>query len=531
VATIDFSARKLPPGVDERAFAEAVDALADALGAEHVLTDPHDLLGYRDPYAIVAPEHFAPSAVVRPGSVEEVQAVVRIANDYTLPLWTVSTGRNNAYGGAAPRLPGSVILDLGRMNRILEVNEKFGYALVEPGVSYFDLYAYLQEYDIKLWCDVPDLGWGSVIGNTLDRGVGYTPYGDHLMMQCGMEVVLPDGDLLRTGMGAVPGSTAWQLFPYGFGPVQDPLFTQSNYGIVTKMGIWLMPAPPAYQAYMIAFEREEDLEPFVDILRPLRMNMVVQNVPSVRHVLLDAATIEPKTRYHDGKGPVPDSVIREIMADQDLGFWNFYGALYGPPPIIDAFYGVIRDAFSQIPGARFFKPEDRPGRNGHVLRSRAQIMAGIPNLDELELLKWTGPTGGHIDFSPVSPADGKDAMKQYEMVRDRCLEHGSDYVSTFVIGMREMHHICLMLFDTADPEDRDRTLALCRVLVEDAAKLGYGEYRTHLALMDDIAATFNFNDNAMLRFNERIKDALDPNGIIQPGKSGIWPARLRGRGL
>ena len=59
------------------------------------------------------------------------------------------------------------------MNRILEVNEKSAYALVEPGVSYFDLYRYIQEKGLKLWVDVPDPGWGSPVGNSLDRGGGY----------------------------------------------------------------------------------------------------------------------------------------------------------------------------------------------------------------------------------------------------------------------------------------------------------------------------------------------------------------------
>ena len=58
--------------------------------------------------------------------------------------------------------------------------------------------------------DCPDLGWGSVVGNTLDRGFGYTPYGDHFMWQTGMEVVLPQGEVMRTGMGAVPGSNTWR---------------------------------------------------------------------------------------------------------------------------------------------------------------------------------------------------------------------------------------------------------------------------------------------------------------------------------
>ena len=61
-------------------------------------------------------------------------------------------------------------------------------------------------------------------------------------MQCGMEVVLANGDVLRTGMGGVKGDKAWQVFKWGYGPTLDGMFTQSNYGICTKMGFWLMPA-------------------------------------------------------------------------------------------------------------------------------------------------------------------------------------------------------------------------------------------------------------------------------------------------
>jgi FAD/FMN-containing dehydrogenase len=81
---------------------------------------------------------------------------------------------------AAPRVPGSVAIDLGRnMNKILEVNTEDAYALVEPGVTFFDLHEYLVEHNLreKVWLDVPDVGGGSIIGNAVERGVGYTPYG------------------------------------------------------------------------------------------------------------------------------------------------------------------------------------------------------------------------------------------------------------------------------------------------------------------------------------------------------------------
>jgi FAD/FMN-containing dehydrogenase len=98
------------------------------------------------------------------------------------------------------------------MNKIIEVNAEYGYAVVEPGVSFFDLYEEIQRRGLDLWPSCPAIGWGSVIGNTLDRGFGYTPNGEHPQSQCGLEVVLPNGDLLRTGMGAMKDSSLFALY-------------------------------------------------------------------------------------------------------------------------------------------------------------------------------------------------------------------------------------------------------------------------------------------------------------------------------
>jgi 4-cresol dehydrogenase (hydroxylating) len=98
------------------------------------------------------------------------------------------------------------------MKKIIEVNEEYAYAIVEPGVSFFDLYEYIQEHKMKLWMSCPALGWGSIVGNCLDRGFGYTPTGEHSQQQCGMEVVLPDGKVVRTGMGALKPQSTWPLY-------------------------------------------------------------------------------------------------------------------------------------------------------------------------------------------------------------------------------------------------------------------------------------------------------------------------------
>src|ERR1700710_880865 len=133
---------RTPPGITAATFDAAISQFQKVVGDRWVFTADEDTRLYRDAYSpfLGEPEERWASAAVAPANVEEVQAVVRAANHFKIPLYTISTGRNLGYGGSAPAYSGSVVLDLKRMNRILEISEEYAYALVEPGVSYFDLY-------------------------------------------------------------------------------------------------------------------------------------------------------------------------------------------------------------------------------------------------------------------------------------------------------------------------------------------------------------------------------------------------------
>ena len=167
----------LPPGLTASRLKSAMRQFEAIVGAQYVFADALDRHTYADKFA-VDDSHHVPLGAVAPVSVEEIRAIVRVAAEHRVPLWPISRGKNLGYGGSAPQLSGSLVLDLSRMKRI-EVDETNGTVLLEPGVGFYDLYDYLQSKGIKLWLSVPGNSWGSVAGNALDRGAGYTPDGEH----------------------------------------------------------------------------------------------------------------------------------------------------------------------------------------------------------------------------------------------------------------------------------------------------------------------------------------------------------------
>jgi 4-cresol dehydrogenase (hydroxylating) len=522
------SGAPLPPGVAEADFQRALDAFAAIVGRDALVSGEGATHSWLDPFAPGDALAHAPSAVVMPSDVDEIRALLTVANRYRVPLWTVSTGRNFAYGGASPRLAGSVVLDLHRMNRILEIDETRAFALVEPGVSYYDLHLAIRQRGLRLWLDPPAAGWGSVMGNTLERGFGTTPYGDHAATQCGLEVMLANGELVRTGMGAMEASRDWQVFRPGFGPSYDAMFMQSNFGIVTKLGVWLMPEPEGYMIFRYAFRRDDDLERVVETLRPLKLDGTIQSNAVIESAVRWAAGVSVRSQWYRGEGAMPEAAIEAMARKIDIGRWNLRFGLYGPEALVKARRDVIHQRFSAIPGATLF---ELPYRAADIEPTgggdRSQV--GIPNMEAFNLLNWRGGSGAHVDFSPVCALTGADALSQYRMVRERAAQYGFDYYGGFTASERAMHHVFAAIFDRDDPKQVRAAGELMRALIADAGAAGYGQYRAHLSFMDLAASQYGFNDHALMRLSTAIKEMLDPNGILSPGKQGIWPKRY-GRG-
>ena len=531
----------LPPGVSEKVFGQAIRRFEGVVGKEWVFTSDEDVRLYRDAYTPLWHEgdEKVASAAVAPDSAEQVQAVVRIANELRIPLYAISTGRNLGYGGSAPVLSGSVVLDLKRMNRILDVDERNASALVEPGVNYFDLYRYIRDKGLKLWIDCPDPGWGSVIGNALDHGAGYTmnPYRDHFGAHCGMEVVLGTGDLVRTGMGALPGAKTWQQYRYGFGPYVDGMFSQSNFGVVTKMGIWLMPQPEAYLEGIVNARRHDDIIPLVDILSYL-MNSSINNAgTNLQSPLRFAASQKPEvqallTRDDDEA----KQALNKFAADNKLPFWTNILKFYGPEDVVKAQWAYAKKRFAAaIPDVDLHDGASYrfPLTDEQIRQVRDESVFGIPSLSIFSIgaRSATNPTpsSGHLWFSPVIPMTGEAVLESQRVLAKVLQDYGgktivnvfpqSYHPRTFVIlvGFPVMHDVA------ANRGVRD----VFRKLIEVAGQHGWGEYRTHTVFMDDCARVYSFNDHALLHLHERIKDAVDPNGILSAGRYGIWPKHLR----
>jgi 4-cresol dehydrogenase (hydroxylating) len=490
--------------------AHFLDEVGRRVGDVEIVTGAACATRYRDPFALV-PSAGA-EAAIRPGSASSVQAIVQIANTFGAALWPISRGENLGYGGAAVS-DKCIVLDLMRMNRILEVNVPDGFCLLEPGVSFVELFEHLEAHDIPLWLSVPGYGLGSVVGNALERGVGNSPYGDHAAQICGLEVVLGNGDLIRTGMGALSGSGMWQRQKTALGPRLDELFVQSNLGVVTKMGLWLMPEPEASVVVDVEIEERETLGACIEALASLKRRGLLPDAPVVSNYLTKAALVSRRSDWIDGSTPLDVSAIDRVRKKLGVGWWNAKIRIYGLPTVLEIALHSTLEAMRQLPACTCTVSKWRRGAPKHL------APRGVPSGEGLVNSRWCGSTGAHIDFAWTLPLSGAEVLRNSTEMEKKLFATGLDYHSSFYVRDRHVLNVVQILFDQQDSGMCAAIDALYLSLIADAARDGFGMHRVPLRYRAHAAEMFGFGGHALAQCRERLKQALDPNGVISPTKA------------
>jgi 4-cresol dehydrogenase (hydroxylating) flavoprotein subunit len=517
------------------------DSFGAILGEERARFDRETRDGYARTTGV---QGSLPAGVVYPECTREV---VKLANALRVPLYPISRGKNWGYGDACAPSDGQIVVDLSHMNAIRELNLERAYVVVEPGVTQGQLYNYLRARGARLWMDSTGAGPDtSLVGNILDRGFGHTRYGDHFQTCCGLEVVLADGTLFQTGFGHFENAKANMVFKYGIGPVLDGLFSQSNFGIVTRAGIYLMPEPEDFCAFFFCAEHDADLDHVIRVLAALRLQGTLQ---STVHIANDLRVIAGKMRYPweraGGKIPLPEDIRAELRREHGIGAWNGAGSIAGPKELVSAIrLRMKRELKSVHPLFIDNKRMARLQRLQTILRAAGVARAlqskidlgaalfhtlkGVPSPGAIPGAWWRvrrvkDPRSldpiengaGILWISPVLAADPTEARNLVGIIKPIYSKYGFDTLITFtLVTERAMVCVSNIAFDRSNSEECGRAQICHDELITTLISQGYIPYRAGPASFKSLA----LESSPFWQVASRLKHALDPNGIISPGR-------------
>lgn len=516
------------------------------LGVENVVTE-RLRLDQASTATFAAPQQIP--AILYPQSRKEVQDCLRIASECSVPVYPISTGKNWGYGSRVPVFTGCVLMDLGRMNQILAFDEDLAYVTIEPGVTQRQLWDYLRQRDSKLWIDAtgssPDC---SLIGNAIERGFGHTPYGDHASNVCGFEIVLPNGECLETGFARFSASNAAHVYRAGLGPSLDGLFMQSNLGVVTRMTLWLMPAPEYFQAFFFRCDRDDCLPHIINALRDLRLNGTLR---SAVHVGNDYKVLAGLRQYPweaaGGSTPLQPALMRKLRTKMKFGAWNGSGGLYGTRVQVAEARRLIRRALRGLVDKLQFLDESKlslasrlAGPLGAIsgwdlrrildlVRPLFGLLQGVPTDQTLASVYWRKRTPlpkdmdpdrdgcGLMWYSPVAPADGAHAAVLSELSSRILLSHGFEPLLSITLNT-ERSLICVisLTYDREISGEDERARSCYDELELELAAKGYLPYRLGIQSMNRMGGC-----GAYASLLSAIKKFVDPADILAPGRYAI----------
>ncbi len=450
-------------------------ALIDIVGEENYTDNLIDLISYSKD----ASEHrHRPDAAVWPATAEEISAILKLANKDRFPV--VPRGAGTSLAGLAVPEKGGVVLDLGRMNKIISVSVTDRLAVVQPGVVYADLERALAPHDFFF---PPDPASGTVAtlgGNVATNagGIKGAKYGTTKDYVLSLQVVLPDGRVMRTGSKCMKSSSGYDLTKLFVG-------SEGTLGVVTEITLKINPKPSLSSTAMATFEDLEDAGQAVSEI------MHSGILPSALEVV-DQQTLIAINQNTDLNLPEVEAIL---IAETDGHTWE-------------------ETQFQLNKVIEIFK------------KNNASTVKQAATKEEAEAL-WTARKSAYAVMSRINNSLAVEDLSVPMSKVPNILKTISDLAKKYDLKIPTVGHAGdgnlhpTISYDSTNPDEVKRVEQASAELFEKVIELGgtlTGEHGIGLAKARFMTME---HDPVAMDVMRSIKKSFDPNNILNPGKMAL----------
>ena len=528
----------------EGAWARARAAWVEALGEEHVIDEAPQLEAAS---TATFPTTQRVPLILRPADRDQVAACLRIATAHGVPLYPTSRGCNWGLGSRVPARDGCGLLDLSRLDRIVDFSESMATITLEAGVTFAQVVEHLRDQGSSLFFNITGSSpWSSPVANVLERGDGVGPYGDRAAHVCAFEVVLPDGRVVHTGMSRFDDARTADLFRWGVGPSLDGLFAQSNLGVVTSMTFWLKPRPAVLQIARFRVDDPAGLAPLVEGMRTLWLEGTLSSGAGIWN---DFRALSARGGFPWDSGPPPLSRARLRTLMPDAGAWFGLTTLYSAhPKQAEGNLARLHEVLGPVVDTLAVALQDHEGIVDHQLEGSPSglapfgsidnafsMMNGNPSVASQRSMYWRKPQTHSKDFQtpeadrcgviwacPLVPLRGDQVAAASATVESIIVEHGLEPLFSWVVQHeRVAYFIVLLIYDREVEGEDARAMACHHAILEACIARGWIPWRLGIHSMQRLPASRGHTDEVL----RQIKQLLDPAGVLAPGRYlGVPPS-------
>lgn len=464
---------------------ELISELSAIVGAAHVASGA-DMARWSQDWS--GEDRWTPLAVARPATAGEVAAILRMANDRGLPVVPVS-GNTGMAGGT--RAEGALMLSLDRMNRIREIRPEARVAVAEAGVILSSLHDAVEEHGLIFPLFFGARG-SAMLGGALSTNAGGSNmlrYGNARALCLGVEVVTPTGEIMNLMSALHKDNSGYDLRDLVIG-------AEGTLGIITAAIVKLFPKPRAYATAMVATKSVRDA---VALLHALQAETggAVEAFEYMPGAYIDAHL----TRFPEARPPFDER--HEVNVLIELGAVAARDSTPGPDgtvPIAALLEQALMEALEAgtVLDAVVAQNEAQ----------RADMWARREAAAELALLKLP-----FVDNDVAVRPDLMQELLERIELRTRALDPGIGFLNVAHLGDGNLHFA-----GWPSSPDPDLMKAISRVVEEEVVALGGSFSAEHGIGVLKRPAMAAHKDPVALAVMGRIKAALDPNGILNPGK-------------